>query len=103
MKQTADARHVNTRQADVCGLFLHQQPMANRPLHSLLSVTPALTCFAVGPEGGFTDSEAAALTEAGLLPVFLGRSVLRTETAAIYGTAAIRTLLLERESWTLVK
>jgi 16S rRNA (uracil1498-N3)-methyltransferase len=41
--------------------------------------------------------------EAGFKPVYLGRSVLRTETAAIYGAAAIRTLLMEKESWHLTK
>ena len=41
-------------------------------------------CFLlVGPEGDFTPSELAALTEAGALPVGLGPHRLRTETAAL--------------------
>jgi len=41
----------------------------------------------VGPEGGFTDDEAAAALAAGCLPVRLGRTVLRTETAAAAAVA----------------
>lgn len=44
---------------------------------------------AIGPEGGFSDTENAALKAAGFAPVSLGPSVLRTETA---GLAALATL-----------
>lgn len=37
----------------------------------------------VGPEGGFTDSERTAILSAGFLPVRIGSTVLRIETAAI--------------------
>ena len=37
----------------------------------------------VGPEGGFTDGEHAALRAAGAVPVRLGPHVLRVETAAV--------------------
>lgn len=39
--------------------------------------------FAVGPEGGFEDDERARLGAAGFVPVVLGQSVLRVETAAL--------------------
>lgn len=39
--------------------------------------------LAIGPEGGFTEYEAARLTAAGLQPVQLGKRILRVETAAI--------------------
>lgn len=35
----------------------------------------------IGPEGGFEESEIAAATAAGIVPVTLGRRILRTETA----------------------
>ena len=38
---------------------------------------------------------------AGFKPLLLGSNVLRTETAALYGIAAIRTILLEKNSWIL--
>lgn len=39
--------------------------------------------FVLGPEGGFTDREIAALADASFAPVSLGNRVLRWETAAI--------------------
>jgi 16S rRNA (uracil1498-N3)-methyltransferase len=42
----------------------------------------------VGPEGGLTDAEREAVRAAGLLPVRLGRTTLRIETAAIALVAA---------------
>jgi 16S rRNA (uracil1498-N3)-methyltransferase len=43
----------------------------------------------VGPEGDFTDEEVAAALKAAYIPFHLGDSRLRTETAAVYITAAI--------------
>ncbi|MGE0145284.1 MAG: 16S rRNA (uracil(1498)-N(3))-methyltransferase [Planctomycetota bacterium] len=50
----------------------------------------------IGPEGGFTDGELAALAQAHFLPVRLGVLTLRTETAAL--VAAARVLMGARES-----
>jgi len=41
------------------------------------------TCIAVGPEGGFTPDEIAALVQAGWKLVDLGPRILRVETAAV--------------------
>lgn len=43
----------------------------------------------VGPEGDFTPDELAVLIAAGARPVSLGRHVLRTETAAVYGLCVL--------------
>lgn len=43
----------------------------------------------VGPEGGWTDRERAGMKERGWLPVGIGHTILRTETAAIAGLAVI--------------
>lgn len=43
----------------------------------------------VGPEGGWTEGERAALRQAGCRPVHLGDRVLRLETAAIAGAAIV--------------
>jgi len=43
--------------------------------------------WAVGPEGGFTDAEVAALKAAGFQPVGLGRGTLRFDTAAVAALA----------------
>ena len=50
---------------------------------SLTSLT-----FAIGPEGGFTDSEIAAARRRGWSIVTLGPRILRVETAALYLAAA---------------
>lgn len=42
------------------------------------------TLIVIGPEGGFDDTEAAQLQAAGCVPVTLGSSILRWETAATY-------------------
>ncbi len=37
----------------------------------------------IGPEGGITPAEAASAAEAGIVPISLGRRILRTETAPL--------------------
>ena len=46
----------------------------------------------IGPEGGFSNEEALMTQHAGFIPIRLGSRVLRTETAAIAGIAALQTL-----------
>jgi len=46
----------------------------------------------IGPEGGFTPDEALMAKQSGFIPVLLGPRVLRTETAALAGIAALQTL-----------
>ncbi|MDI3331068.1 MAG: 16S rRNA (uracil(1498)-N(3))-methyltransferase [Micrococcus sp.] len=47
----------------------------------------------VGPEGGISPAELEALSEAGAVPVLLGRNVLRSSTAGPAATAVIQQLL----------
>ena len=49
--------------------------------------------LAVGPEGGIEPDELHALEDAGWLPVSLGDTTLRFETAAIAGLAVVRAAL----------
>lgn len=55
------------------------------------SGTPALA-LVVGPEGGITEAELAALTGAGAVAVRLGPTVLRTSTAAAVALGALGVL-----------
>ena len=50
-------------------------------------------CIAVGPEGGIDPDERELLVKAGWLPVAIGRSTLRFETAAIAALAVARAAL----------
>jgi 16S rRNA (uracil1498-N3)-methyltransferase len=43
----------------------------------------------IGPEGDFSHSEAEAALAAGFIPVHLGESRLRTETAALTAAASV--------------
>lgn len=47
------------------------------------------TLVLVGPEGGFTAAESAAIAAAGFAPRGLGPHTLRTETAALVGAALL--------------
>ncbi|WP_216830067.1 16S rRNA (uracil(1498)-N(3))-methyltransferase [Alkalihalobacterium elongatum] len=45
--------------------------------------------FIVGPEGGFSESEAVKLKDAGFIPTSLGPRILRAETAPLYILSAV--------------
>jgi 16S rRNA (uracil1498-N3)-methyltransferase len=45
---------------------------------------PRSVCVWVGPEGDFTAAETEAIKSHGVVPITLGRLILRVETAAIY-------------------
>ncbi|MBR2084032.1 MAG: 16S rRNA (uracil(1498)-N(3))-methyltransferase [Muribaculaceae bacterium] len=51
----------------------------------------------IGPEGDFSPEEVQAARDAGFMPVTLGESRLRTETAGMMAVAAIHTLDSKRE------
>jgi len=83
------------------GLVLHEKALARDRLHDYLRPTPPRIYVAVGPEGGFSGEEITTLTgDKSFVSLGLGTTVLRTETAAIYGIAAVQTLLRERALWT---
>lgn len=59
---------------------------------------PRTICIWIGPEGDFTESEVAAVTANGALPITLGRLVLRVETAATYCLSVLNYELLAPSS-----
>ena len=60
-----------------------------KPLQQFIGVMPRAAQLAIGPEGGFTDTEVDAATRAGWQTVELGPRILRVETAAIALAAAL--------------
>jgi 16S rRNA (uracil1498-N3)-methyltransferase len=82
------------------GILLHQEPLENGTLHGYLRDDPDFVVLAVGPEGGFSPGELTQFLKTGFRPLLMGNTILRTETAALYGIAAIRIILLESEAWT---
>jgi 16S rRNA (uracil1498-N3)-methyltransferase len=60
------------------------------PLRQVLEGRQATKAFiAIGPEGGWTDSEFQSAQGCGFLEGSLGRLILRTETAVIAGLASL--------------
>lgn len=51
----------------------------------------------IGPEGGITKEEIDLLREAGIIPLTLGKRILRTETAGLAAAAAFMALYGEME------
>lgn len=51
--------------------------------------------LAVGGEGGISPEEIEVLKDAGFIPVHIKTNILRCETAALYGAAAVQTVLGE--------
>ena len=60
-----------------------------RPASPFPSPSPFAFSLYVGPEGDFTPSELAALV-AIATPVSFGSTILRAETAAIYGLSVLK-------------
>lgn len=104
MKQSArtwlpELREAQTFESSLAGssgcplrLFLTPEGGQGFPIQPLKSVLrdaprPAAISLFVGPEGGFSDSEAACAVESGCTLVTLGSNILRAETAAIVAVA----------------
>ena len=65
-----------------------------KPMRQVLAgvrneTAPTRAGWFVGPEGDFTPVELQLLLASGAIPVSLGRQVLRTETAAIWGLCVL--------------
>ena len=71
-------------------LVLHES--AERSLAQCPVAEAEAIVLVIGPEGGVSDEEIAALRQAGAEPVRLGPTVLRTSTAAAVGLGAIGVL-----------
>lgn len=85
------------------GLAFHEAPLAEASLHRYCSRAPGEIAACVGPEGGFSPAELDAFADGGYGLAWLGPSVLRAETAAVFALASIRALCLERHEWTAIK
>jgi 16S rRNA (uracil1498-N3)-methyltransferase len=67
------------------------EPAANMTLSNVGHVSSGVT-LAIGPEGGFSQAEVEGALKCGFQAVSLGTRILRTESAAIAGLAAIQAL-----------
>lgn len=53
----------------------------------------------IGCEGGISPQEIEILKDGGFIPVHFDGNILRCETAALYGTAALQSAIMERSVW----
>lgn len=77
-------------------LFFHEKE-GQQNLYQVADQNPnaKTASFVIGPEGGFSEEEAANARARGLCTVSLGKRILRSETAPVAALAAI--LLVHRE------
>jgi 16S rRNA (uracil1498-N3)-methyltransferase len=94
-------KEVLTRIEAGLSLFFHQDPLNDLTLHHYLHNRPDSVNLIIGPEGGFSTAEVKDLLAAGAKAVFLGNTVLRVETAALFAIASVKIILMEQKSWKL--
>jgi 16S rRNA (uracil1498-N3)-methyltransferase len=68
------------------GILLAEHGASRSVREALAELPPPLT-LAIGPEGGWTESEMRAFADAGWTAASLGSTILRAETAAIVAVA----------------
>lgn len=83
---------VSALPGDPAVLVLDEEERALPLSTAVASVGTRPLALVIGPEGGLTREEVAALVKQGAIPVTLGRLVLRTETAALAALAVMRHL-----------
>jgi 16S rRNA (uracil1498-N3)-methyltransferase len=74
----------------------HCEPGYKKELSSVLGAPSTDRTILIGPEGDFTPQEIEAALAAGFMPVSLGDTRLRTETAAMYAAALLRSRIEDR-------
>lgn len=70
--------------------YLSAQSLGNEPAESARRLTRIMLIS--GPEGGFSDEEKEAIAAHHFQPVTLGKSILRSETAAIFAVGIAKTI-----------
>lgn len=83
------------------GIYFHQVPLKNKPLHTLLSSSEDNIILVIGPEGGLSKSEVDLLNEYEFEPSLLGQNILRAETATTFALGAVKMMLIERDFWNI--
>lgn len=84
--------YVDTKESSI-GFLLNEDPEASDFLNELLHNHKQVVGLACGCEGGMSQSEIEKLQKAGFCNLHLKTNVLRAETAAIYGIAAVQTII----------
>jgi 16S rRNA (uracil1498-N3)-methyltransferase len=78
------------KQKDGLNLVAHCADMEKQPLQQLQIESHLARLIAIGPEGDFTPGEIQLLKEEGFVPVSLGETRLRTETAGLVAATLLK-------------
>ncbi|MCR5724873.1 MAG: 16S rRNA (uracil(1498)-N(3))-methyltransferase [Treponema sp.] len=100
-------RCASAGEAGACGFVLYERTEQTLPLYTAISRAQnrapdgvirhvALVC---GAEGGISPAELNRLVQEGFVPIHFKTNILRCETAALYGIAALQTALAEGDVW----
>lgn len=102
---SAGEKNVEARKAqcDSCAIVLYEKNDNSRYLHEVIFPKIKKAAIAVGCEGGISPGEIEILCGAGFVPVHFDTNILRCETAALYGIAALQVAMLESDLWYLKK
>lgn len=84
-------------------LIFHELPLGALSLHEYCAGNTLPTVILIGPEGGFAPDETEAFLAMGFKAAHFKGTILRTETAALFALAAVKTILMEKAAWTLSK
>jgi 16S rRNA (uracil1498-N3)-methyltransferase len=90
---------LNKVRSEEVRLFFHQDRKGADTLHRCLSKSVKIITLVVGPEGGLSPEEVNLLRRKCFVPITVGQTVLRTETAALYAIAAVQIVMHERDTW----
>lgn len=103
LTRTLDASTAQNAASLAC--VLYERTEYTKPLHVAVREarsagetvrTAALVC---GAEGGISVDELSQLTDAGFVPIHFKTNILRCETAALYGIAALQSAITEGDVW----
>ncbi len=81
------------------GIFFHQVPLENAPLHETLDKPTDKIILVIGPEGGLSKNEVESLQQFDFIPTLLGENILRAETATIFALGAVQMIMMEKDRW----
>ncbi|HZK19923.1 MAG TPA: RsmE family RNA methyltransferase [Treponemataceae bacterium] len=82
-----------------CAFVLDEDPTKQECLFKKLTKKPQKAVIAIGCEGGISKDELQLLHAAGFESIHFNTNILRAETAALYGIAALQHAVMEFESW----
>lgn len=82
-------------------LALYERTENTIPLHKAVSSVKEVKTAAlfVGAEGGISPAEFSYLMQSGILGLHFATNILRCETAALYGIAAVQNAVVEKDLW----